>query len=174
MTLYLPPARPEQTWGSIFDDEDDHRPPRATIVEPSVWPQRIPAGGSLRCVAQIESDSGPADRFIWVLDDQVRVRNPASDVDHTFRALSPGLHRIELRVEGPGGTSKTTRRREVLVEAAAPQPEPEPEPPPVKGTRTELGSAHGAFLRVNPDGSVDARGAARGPWEQIEIVEVQP
>ena len=39
---------------------------RATIIEPSAWPQRITVGTPLRCVARVTQ--GAADQFQWLLD----------------------------------------------------------------------------------------------------------
>jgi hypothetical protein len=167
---YIAPAR-SQPFGAILD-VDDERPPRATIVEPSVWPVTIREGETLRCVAAIESDSGQVDRLLWRAGGVLEASNPSSDLDHTFSGLERGEYDIVLECRGPGGTSRSTRKRTLVVQEFVVEPPPPPPPPPPVGVVTTLVTAHGTRLRVHPDGSVDAGGEGDGPWEMVEIVEV--
>jgi hypothetical protein len=153
---------------------EETRPPRATIVDPSSWPRTIREGEGLRCVAAIEADSGPVDRLRWYANLSRHADKAASDLVHVFTDLPVGQHAIVLESIGPGGTGRSTRPRTVTVERSpVPEPPRTPDPKPPQGVVTSLQGAHETFLRVRDDGELDARGADAGPWEQIEVVEVQ-
>lgn len=170
---YLPPPRPASAPAQppVVDDW----PPHATIVEPRDWPQSIPAGGTLRCVAAMEDGSGAIERFRWYAGGVLLANNDAGDVDHTFRDLDAGSYDIVLECVGPGGVGRTTRPRTLIVEQAE-EPGPEPgesgEPEAVEGVVTALETGHGEYISVRGDTKVDGTGEAANDAEQIEFVEV--
>lgn len=108
------------------------QPPKVTIS--SYDPKSGPSPLKVRAVAELSG--GPADFLFWRADNVDVVKNPASDLDHTFTFTTAGKHNIGVRVEGPGGSDQTGKLREVEVISPNPIPPdpipPQPQPPTAK------------------------------------------
>jgi hypothetical protein len=134
----LPPPSPVETT-------------RVTIEDPVTWPVESTAPATLRCVAYIR---GQARTITWTRRDATgavveRVTNPAWDLDHTFRAPSPGVWWIQASVERAGIVLDQTMRERKWIVHPAPPVEPPPGPPPDatwRPTRDEVLRWRGDFL----------------------------